>query len=74
MGLFQQGPKHNQQDWAGLPSEPRNSEGTETLDTGPGLDPLSVGLGASVDSISFPLTPPTPAAEGTESREPEGDE
>ncbi|WP_300265531.1 hypothetical protein [Microbacterium sp.] len=74
MGLFQQGPKHDQQDWAGLPSEPRDDDGVETLDHRPTVDPLSVGLGGPVSSIVFPVAPPAPDAVSIENREPEDDE
>ncbi|HCS61836.1 MAG TPA: hypothetical protein DIW46_10665 [Microbacterium sp.] len=74
MGLFQQGPKDEQQDWTGLPSEPLESNTADTLGAAPSLDPLSVGLGGSVSSISFPVTPPAPDAASTKNSEPEGDE
>lgn len=74
MGLFQQGPKDEQQDWTGLPSEPRDTDTADELGTAPAFDPLSVGLGGSVSSIVFPVAPAAPDAVGTENSEPEGDE
>ena len=74
MGLFQQGPKDEQQNWTGLPSEPLETDSVETLGAAPALDPLSVGLGGPVSSIVFPVAPPAPDAVSIETREPEGDE
>lgn len=71
MGLFQQGPKEELQDWAGLPSEPRKTEAADVLDETPALDPLAIGLGAQVTSIVFPVAPPAPDAVSIENSEPE---
>ncbi|KDA04719.1 hypothetical protein DC31_05320 [Microbacterium sp. CH12i] len=74
MGLFQQRPDEEQQDWTGLPSEPLEADTADTLGAGPAIDPLSIGLGASVSSIAFPVTLPAPDAESIETGEPDGDE
>ncbi|MCK2035322.1 hypothetical protein KZC51_04155 [Microbacterium sp. SSW1-49] len=73
MGLFQQRPEEEENQWAGLPSEPLEREGADVLDAAPSVDPMALGLGASVSSIVFPVTPPAPAAVSIESREPEDD-
>ena len=43
------------------------------LDAVPSVDPMSLGLGASVSSIVFPVAPPAPAAVSIENREPDDD-
>ena len=74
MGLFQQGPKDEQQDWTGLPSEPLEADTADKLDAAPSIDPLSIGLGGPVSSIVFPVAPSAPDAVSIETLEPEGDE
>jgi hypothetical protein len=73
MGLFQHRPEEEENQWAGLPSEPLERDGVDTLATTPTLDPLSIGLGAEVGSIVFPVAPPAPAAVSIENREPDED-
>lgn len=75
MGLFQQRPEEQENEWA-LPSEPLERSEAEVLSTAPTVDPLSLGIGlesgGSVTSIVFPVAPPPPAAEApAESGEPE---
>ncbi|MGW9159033.1 hypothetical protein [Microbacterium sp. NPDC055665] len=74
MGLFQQKPEEQENQWV-LPSEPLERTEADTLDTAPVVDPLSIGLGAEtsgdLSSVLFPVAPPTPEAVTTESREPE---
>ncbi|MGW8482417.1 hypothetical protein ACWGJP_04720 [Microbacterium sp. NPDC055903] len=60
MGMFTQRPE-DQSAWAALPGEPSTPDGVDAL-SAPVVDPLSVGLGASVESIVFPVTPPAPEA------------
>lgn len=73
MGLFQQRPEEQENEWA-LPSEPIERSESEVLDTAPAVDPLTIGLdlgaGASVSSIVFPVAPPAPDAFSIENREP----
>lgn len=73
MGLFQHRPEEEENQWAGLPSEPLDRGTADTLDTAPSVDPLSIGLGAEVSSIVFPVTPPPPAEFEIENREPDED-
>lgn len=74
MGLFQQRPEEQENEWA-LPSEPIERSESEVLDTAPAVDPLTIGLGlgagASVSSIVFPVAPPAPDAFSIENREPD---
>lgn len=72
MGLFQQRPEEEEQQWA-LPSEPLERSEAELLDTAPAVDPLTLGLGApaSVSSIVFPVAPPAPEAASTDNADPE---
>ncbi|SEC30661.1 hypothetical protein [Microbacterium hydrocarbonoxydans] len=74
MGLFQQRPEEQENEWA-LPSEPIERSESEVLDTAPAIDPLTIGLGlgagASVSSIVFPVAPPAPDAFSIENREPD---
>jgi len=74
MGLFQQRPEEQENEWA-LPSEPLERSESEVLDTAPSVDPLTIGLGlgagASVSSIAFPVAPPAPEAFSIENREPD---
>jgi len=74
MGLFQQGPKHEQQDWTGLPSEPLEADAADKLAAAPAVDPFAIGLGGEVTSIVFPVAPPAPDAVIIESLEPKGDD
>ncbi len=62
MGLFQQRPEEEQQQWAGLPSEPHETTGAERLEEAPSLDLLDVGLGAAYSTTVFPVVPPAPEA------------
>nr|WP_201468549.1 hypothetical protein [Microbacterium hydrocarbonoxydans] len=74
MGLFQQRPEEQENEWA-LPSEPIERSEAEVLATTPTVDPLSLGIGlesgGSVTSIVFPVAPPAPDAVTIENREPE---
>lgn len=74
MGLFQHRPEEQENQWAGLPSEPLEQGAADALDTAPSIDPMTLGLGAEVSSIVFPVTPPPPAAFSIENREPEDDD
>jgi hypothetical protein len=65
--------KEEENQWAGLPSEPLDRGAADVLDTAPAVDPMALGLGANVSSIVFPVAPPAPDAVSTENREPEGD-
>lgn len=71
MGLFQHRPEEEENQWAGLPSEPLEREGADVLDNAPAVDPMALDLGGSVSSIVFPVTPPPPAAVSIEDSEPE---
>jgi hypothetical protein len=77
MGLFQQKPEEQENQWV-LPSEPLERSGSDLLDTAPVVDPLSIGLGAEtsgdLSSILFPVAPPVPEAASTETGEPVTDE
>lgn len=73
MGLFQNRPEEEENQWAGLPSEPLERDGVDALATTPAVDPFSIGLGAEVGSIVFPVAPPSPPAASTENREPDED-
>ncbi|WXH15553.1 hypothetical protein LTA6_000926 [Microbacterium sp. LTA6] len=74
MGLFQNRPEEQENVWAGLPAEPRGDEDqVDTLSTS-SVDPLTVGLGASVSSIVFPVAPPAPEAVVIEDAEPKDPE
>lgn len=75
MGLFQQRPEEQENEWA-LPSEPLERSKAEVLSATPTVDPLSLGIGlesgGSVTSIVFPVAPTPPADESpSESGEPE---
>ena len=61
MGVFSERPEEEKQDWAGLPSEPRDHDAVDQLDATPSLDPLSVGLGAQYSTVVFPVAAPAPA-------------
>ena len=77
MGLFQQKPEEEENQWV-LPSEPLERSESEVLDTAPVVDPLSIGLGAEasgdLSSVLFPVAPPVPEATATENREPQEDD
>ncbi|WP_282847459.1 hypothetical protein [Microbacterium oxydans] len=77
MGLFQQKPEEEENQWV-LPSEPLERSESEVLDTAPVVDPLSIGLGAEtsgdLSSVLFPVAPPVPEAAATENREPQDDD
>lgn len=63
MGLFTPRPQHEQQEWAGLPSEPLDPQSAaERLDAAPAADPTGIGLAAGSTSIVFPVAPPAPEA------------
>jgi hypothetical protein len=74
MGLFQQKPEEQENQWV-LPSEPLERTEADVLDTAPVVDPLSIGLGAEtsgdLSSVLFPVVPPAPEADATESGEPD---
>ena len=76
MGLFQQKPEEEENQWV-LPSEPLERDEAEVLDTAPVVDPLSIGLGAEtsgdLSSILFPVAPPPPAATPIENSDPDDD-
>lgn len=74
MGLFSERSDEEQNVWAGLPSEPRDTNDVADV-LAPAVDPLTLGLGAQVTSIVFPVAPPAPDAVVIENREPddEGD-
>lgn len=77
MGLFQQKPEEQENQWV-LPSEPLERPESDLLDTAPVVDPLSIGLGAEtsgdLSSVLFPVAPPVPEATATENREPDNDD
>jgi hypothetical protein len=73
MGLFQHRPEEEENQWAGLPSEPLEREGADVLDVAPAVNPMALGLGASVSSIVFPVAVPAPAADSVENGEPDED-
>ncbi|WP_046013190.1 hypothetical protein [Microbacterium sp. SA39] len=70
MGMFEQR-KEEENQWAGLPSEPLDRGAADVLDTAPPVDPMALGLGAQVTSIVFPVAPQVPDAVSTENSEPE---
>lgn len=73
MGLFDQR-KEEENQWAGLPSEPLDRGAADVLDAAPSVDPMALGLGVDVSSIVFPVAPPAPDAVSIESREPDDPE
>ncbi|WP_223624190.1 hypothetical protein [Microbacterium sp. EST19A] len=70
MGLFDQR-KEEENQWAGLPSEPLDRSAADLLDTAPPVDPMALGLGVDVNSIVFPVAAPAPDAVTIADREPE---
>ncbi|MDR2997217.1 MAG: hypothetical protein LBU78_03760 [Microbacterium sp.] len=77
MGLFQQRPEEEQNEWAGLPSEPLDPQSAaEQLDAPPtASDIFGLGGGPLYTSVVFPVAPPAPeAADVTASGEDEDDE
>lgn len=70
MGLFDQR-KEEENQWAGLPSEPLDRSAADLLDTAPPVDPMALALGIDVNSIAFPVAPPAPDSVAVEDREPE---
>ncbi|MFB7249236.1 hypothetical protein [Microbacterium sp. NPDC056234] len=68
MGMFTQGPE-DKGAWAALPGEPAESDAVDVLPPA-GIDALSVGLGGSVESIVFPVPPPSPEASDHSDGEP----
>ncbi|WP_309064883.1 hypothetical protein [Microbacterium sp.] len=74
MGLFQQRPEEEQNQWAGLPSEPIEVSEAERLDEAPTLDLLDVGLGAAYSTMVFPVAPPAPEAVDVTDGDPGADE
>lgn len=71
MGLFQNRPEEQENQWAGLPSEPRDDSGNDVLDTAPPVDPMSLDFSGSISSIVFPVAPPPAAEVSVEDRQPE---
>lgn len=61
MGLFQQRPEDEQQQWAGLPSEPRAPESAADHLEAAADDLMMVG--AQYTSVVLPVAPPAPEAE-----------
>ena len=68
MGMFSQRPEEKST-WAALPGEPAESDAADVLPSAD-IDPLSIGLGASVESIVFPVAPPAPEASDHSDGEP----
>ncbi|MGF6824297.1 hypothetical protein M2317_003226 [Microbacterium sp. ZKA21] len=68
MGMFSQRPEEKST-WAALPGEPLESDVADALPSAY-IDPLSIGLGASVESIVFPVAPPSPEASDHSDGEP----
>ncbi|REJ05184.1 hypothetical protein DY023_11475 [Microbacterium bovistercoris] len=64
MGLFQQRPDDEQKQWAGLPSEPLDTQSAaEQLDTPPtASDLFGVAGGPLYTTVVFPVAPPAPEA------------
>jgi len=76
MGLFQQRPEEEQNEWAGLPSEPLDAQSAaEQLDAPPtASDLFGVSGGPLYTSVVFPVAPPAPeAADVTANGDGEGD-
>lgn len=70
MGLFQQRPEEHQVEWAGLPSEPRDTTNVaDALNAASDIDPATV-YSATTTSIVFPLAPPAPDASDVATGEP----
>jgi hypothetical protein len=66
MALFMQRPEEQQNDWTGLPSEPKDTtDSPDTLGAVPAVDPSALDLGGSTTSIVFPVAAPTPEAADT---------
>lgn len=74
MGLFQQRDEEEQQQWAGLPSEPRGPENPADTLSPSSVDPFAVDFAAQVTTMVFPVAPPAPEAAEMESGEPEDPE
>lgn len=74
MALFMQRPEEQQNDWTGLPSEPRDSaDSPDTLGAVPAVDPSAIDLGGDVTSVVVPVAVPTPAASDTTDSAPGAD-
>lgn len=77
MGLFQQKPEEQENQWV-LPSEPLERSESDLLDTAPVVDPLSIGLGAEtsgdLSSVLFPVAPPVPETTSADEAEPLDDD
>ena len=58
--MFTQRPEEKST-WAALPGEPASTDAADTLPSSD-IDPLTIGLGASIESIVFPVAPPAPEA------------
>ncbi|MGM1018242.1 MAG: hypothetical protein ACQEW8_11975 [Actinomycetota bacterium] len=66
MALFMQRPEEQQNDWTGLPSEPRDTtDRTDTLGAVPAVDPSAIDLGGDVTSVVVPVAVPAPEADST---------
>ncbi|MFE6736028.1 hypothetical protein [Microbacterium sp. NPDC057650] len=77
MGLFQQRPEEEQNEWAGLPSEPLDPQSAaEQLDAPPtASDIFGLGGGPLYTTVVFPVAPPAPeAADVTASGEDEDED
>lgn len=69
MGLFQHRPEEEENQWV-LPSEPLERDQADLLGEVPNADPFDLAFGNPVTSIVFPVAPPAPAADDTETGEP----
>ncbi len=71
MGLFQHRPEDEQQEWAGLPSEPVDrSTVADALEAAVDVDPSAISS-ATTMSVVFPVAPPAPEAADVVTGEPE---
>lgn len=71
MGLFQHRPEDEENQWAGLPSEPLEHGVADTLDAAPAVDPAAIEFGPAYTSVVFPVAPPAPEAETSATGEPD---
>lgn len=61
-----QRPEEQQNDWTGLPSEPRDTtDSPDTLGAVPAVDPSAIDLSGDVTSVVVPVAVPLPEASGT---------
>ncbi|WP_243228875.1 hypothetical protein [Microbacterium sp. CIAB417] len=58
--MFTQRPEEKSA-WAALPGEPLETDAADSLPA-PVVDPSTLGLGGTVESIVFPVPPPAPTA------------